>query len=244
MTTRPQPASPALQRRSAPDLLAFLRKAPLFASLPEPVLASLAGMANVRRLSRGQVLFSQDDPPDRVYLLYSGAIAIVLSTADGRELVINEMRPGDSFGELALLEGRQRRTATAIARAASEVVGIPSAEFMRQLEAQPRLMRQLLMTFAERLRNSGERESALAFLTAPARLARILLQQMQAADPGAPLASMSQEELAQHVGVTRQTVAKILGDWRRAGWIITGRGKIMLVNTVALKRLAAEPPQG
>jgi CRP/FNR family transcriptional regulator len=101
-------------------------------------------------------------------------------------------------------------------------------------------MRHLLDAIAERLRASSERESALAFLTAPARLARLLLQQVQPGDPGGPVVAISQDELAQQVGVTRQTVAKVLGGWRRSGLIITGRGRIMLVDQAALKRLASD----
>jgi CRP-like cAMP-binding protein len=67
---------------------------------------------------------------------------------------------------------------------------------------------------AERLRASTERESALAFLTAPARLARLMLHELQPDAPGVPLVAVSQEELAQRVGVSRQTVAKTLGGWR------------------------------
>jgi CRP-like cAMP-binding protein len=100
-------------------------------------------------------------------------------------------------------------------------------------------MRRLLDAFAQRLRASSERESALAFMTAPARLARLLLQNVATDSLTGPLVTISQEELAQRVGVTRQTVAKVLGGWRRSGWIITGRGRIMLVDRVALKRLAS-----
>jgi CRP-like cAMP-binding protein len=101
-------------------------------------------------------------------------------------------------------------------------------------------MRTLLETIASRLVNSGERESALAFLHAPARIAHFLIQRAIEEEGQDDLVSLSQEELSQHIGVTRQTVAKILGDWRRDGLIITGRGKIMLVDMAALQRLAEE----
>jgi CRP/FNR family transcriptional regulator len=126
-----------------------------------------------------------------------------------------------------------------VAGAASLVVCLPAGAFLAELDGQPGLMRRLLDTFAQRLRASSERESALAFMTAPARLARLLLQNVATDSVSGPLVTISQEELAQRVGVTRQTVAKILGGWRRAGWIITGRGRIMLVDRVTLKRLAS-----
>ena len=227
-----------------PDLLvpsarlAFLRGISLFAGLPEAPLQRLAAASQPRRLQKGQLLFSQGEPGDAVYLVAAGSIAIVLATEDGRELVINEMRAGDFFGELALFPG-QTHTAGALARAASLVLCLPAGAFLAELDTQPALMRRLLDTFAHRLRASSERESALAFMTAPARLAGQLLQNVSTDPLTGPLVTISQEELAQRVGVTRQTVAKILGGWRRAGWIITGRGRIMLVDRVTLKRLAS-----
>jgi CRP-like cAMP-binding protein len=191
---------------------------------------------------KGKTLFSQSDPAEAVYAVQSGRIAILLSTADGRELMINEMRAGDCFGELSVLTGQPRSTG-AVAREASEVISIPRDEFLAALESEPKLMRHVLETTARRLRTSSERESALAFLDAPARLARVLLLlDRQTSADGFMI--ISQEELAQRVGLTRQTVAKTLGRWRRAGWLITGRGKIVLLNRAALRRQAQEPERG
>jgi CRP/FNR family cyclic AMP-dependent transcriptional regulator len=226
-------------RPSPADMLVFMRQVPLFAGLDERALQRLAAASRVRAVRAGELLFSQGEPGEAVYVVQAGRIAIVLATPDGREMVINQMRPGDFFGELALLPG-QTHTANAAAREASRVLCIHNAAFLAELEAQPRFMRYLLDTLAGRLRASSERESALAFLTAPARLARLLLQQVQPDDPSGPLVAVSQDELAQEIGVTRQTVAKVLGGWRRAGWIITGRGRIMLVNQAALRRLASD----
>jgi CRP/FNR family transcriptional regulator, cyclic AMP receptor protein len=218
--------------------LAFFRTVALLSSLPEAPVQRLAAASLPRRLQKGQLLFSQGEPGDAVYVVVSGNIAIVLATADGRELVINEMGAGDFFGELALFPG-QTHTAGAVAQAASLVLRLPCSAFLAELDSQPVLMRHLLDAFAQRLRASSERESALAFMTAPARLARLLLRNVASDGLTGPLVTVSQEELAQCVGVTRQTVAKVLGGWRRAGWIITGRGRIMLVDRAALKRLAS-----
>ncbi len=224
--------------RTNADVLPFLKRVPLFANLNESALNVLARVSRVRTLPKGYFLFSKDDPGEAAYVVRSGCISILLTTPDGRELVINEMRAGDCFGELALLTG-QPRSAGAVAREPSEVVVIPREEFLAEVEAEPRLMRHLLGTIAQRLRLGTERESALAFLDAPARLARILLQlDREASAEG--FVTVSQEEIAQRIGVARQTAAKTLGQWRRAGWIITGRGKIVLLNRAALRRRAEE----
>ena len=221
-----------------PDLLTYLRSVPLFAGLSDRSLAGLAHAGRLRPAPKGKTLFSQSDPAEAFYIVRSGRIDILLPSPNGRELVINEMRAGDCFGELSLITGQPRST-SAVAREASEVFVIPREDFLAAIEAEPKLMRRLLETTARRLRTSSERESALAFLDAPARLARVLLElDRQASADG--FITIAQEELAQHVGLARQTAAKTLGQWRRAGWLVTGRGKIVLLNRAALRRLAEE----
>ena len=214
---------------------------PLFADLNDRALTALARASRAWRVPKGKTLFNQSDPAEAVYVVRSGCVAILLGSLDGRELVINEMRAGDCFGELALVTGQPRST-SAVAREASEVISIPREAFLAELEAEPKLMRHVLETTARRLRVSSERESALAFLDAPARLAQVLLRlDRQVSTDG--YMTISQEELAQRVGLARQTVAKTLGQWRRAGWLLTGRGKIVLLNRAALRRQVEEPEQ-
>jgi CRP/FNR family transcriptional regulator, cyclic AMP receptor protein len=228
--------SPNMPDTRAAELVTFLRRVPLFEGLSDAALLLLARVARSKTFPRHAYVFYQDDPGDAAYLVRSGSITILLATSDGRELVISELSPGECFGELALLT-RAPRSASAVARKESELVVLPRAEFLAELEREPKLMRQVLEVTAQRLRASTERERALAFLDAPARLARVLLEQDRAvSDKG--YITLSQDELAQHIGVARQTTAKILGQWRRAGWILTGRGRIVLLDRAALRRLA------
>ena len=214
----------------------FLGSLPLFAGLSKTRLAALALECHIKRAFLGSYLFFQGDPADALYVVRSGSVAILLSSPDGRELVINEMRPGDCFGELGLLTGQSRSThALAQAPKGSEVLVIPRGTFLAVLEAEPSLSRRLLETTAQRLRNSSEREGALAFLDAQARLARVLLWlDDQVSERG--YITISQDELAQRASLTRQTVAKALGRWRRKGWLITGRGHILLLDRTQLSK--------
>jgi CRP-like cAMP-binding protein len=217
---------------------ALLRGAPLFQGVSERALAQLEAAGRLRRLARAQMLFSQGDPADAFYVVCSGCIALGLDSANGRELVINEMRAGDGFGELGLITGQARST-SAVAREASVVLAIPRHDLIAVLADEPTLTRNLLQTTADRLGASSEREGALAFLNAPSRLARVLAQLDRKAS-AVGYVTISQEELGRHVGLARQTVAELLSKWRRSGWILTGRGKIVLLNRAALRRLAEE----
>ncbi len=218
------------------DLFEYLATVPLLEGIDQAALRGLARSARVRHLSKGELLFSQLDPADAVYIVRRGGIAIFLATPDGRELVINEMLPGDCFGELSLLTDQSRSTG-AEAREASEVIWISHQDFMRALQGEPELMRRVLETTADRLRTSSERESALAFLDSSARLARVLLQ-LETQEKAEGAVHVTHEELAQFVGLARQTVSEKLGRWRRQGWVRTGRGKIEILRRDRLERQA------
>ena len=217
---------------------AFLGKIPIFAGLREASLSVLAQAGKYVQVEKGQFIFFQDDPAGKAYVVRSGRISIILESQDGRKLVINEMRAGDFFGEVGLLTSHPR-SSSAIARTDGSLLIVPRQTFLDVLEAEPSLVWRLLEVTAIRLRESSERESALAFLDAQGRLARLLLQlAQQELERG--YITISQEELAERTGQTRQTVAKSLGRWRRAGWLITGRGRIMLLKHAALANLEQE----
>jgi CRP/FNR family transcriptional regulator, cyclic AMP receptor protein len=217
------------------ELVRFLGSTTIFAGLKLKTINDLATACYRKKFPKGSYLFMQGDAAEIAYILRTGSIAIILSSIDGRELLINEMRSGDCFGEIGVLTGLPRSTG-ATARLNSEVLLIPATAFITAVDNEPSLARRILKTTAERLRNSSERESALVFLDAEARLARVLLQlDQQFSEDG--YVTISQSELAQRTGMTRQTVAKALGKWRRAGWLLTGRGRIVVLDHTRLERL-------
>jgi CRP/FNR family transcriptional regulator, cyclic AMP receptor protein len=214
---------------------AFLVRIPLFQGMSESSLLALAGESNFTRFNRGQFVFFQEDLSDAAFIVRFGKISIILESLDGRQLVINEMNPGELFGEIGVIT-RHPRSSSAIARTDSELLVIPGDILTQILDFEPSVVRRMLSMASDRLRASTERESALAFLDAQGRLARLLLQ-LSCQDLDKGYITISQEELAQRTGQTRQTVAKTLGRWRRSGWLITGRGRIMLLKTSELTQL-------
>jgi CRP-like cAMP-binding protein len=217
------------------EMMDFLGGIPLFSQLKEASMQSLARAGRFRHVGKGEVLFFQADPSDQAYVVRRGIVSIVLSSPDGREMVINEMHRGDLFGELGILTNKNRST-SAIARADSELFVIPRQSFLRIVDDEPQLTRRVLELTVTRLQVSSERESALVFMDAQARLAHLLLDlDKQEAETG--YITISQDELAQRTGLIRQTVAKALGKWRRQGFLLTGRGRIVLLNHKALRQL-------
>lgn len=218
------------QQGAATVILQFLRGLPLFEEASPANVATLAGASRLKVVPRGNFLFFQSDAANGAYLLRRGAIAIQLENLDGRELVINEMGPGECFGELGILTGMVR-SASAEAIVDSEVVFIPRAAFEDVLAREPALARRLLEITARRLQNSAGREEALAFHDAQQRVARLLVQlDALASESEKGYLILSQEGLAQRTGLARQTVTTVLGGMRRRGWLLTGRGNIVLLN--------------
>ena len=213
----------------------YLDRLPLFSGLGDAYFTAFVRQGNLVKYKKGEFIFFQGDRSEKFYIVRSGMISILLTSSDGREMVINEIRQGDFFGELGLITKKTRST-TAVARSDCDLLEFSGCAFLELIDNQPFMTRRMLEITANRLRSSSERESALAFLDAQARLVRLLLQlDKQELEKG--YVTISQGELAQRTGLTRQTVAKALGRWRRAGWLITGRGRILVLNHAAFAQL-------
>jgi CRP-like cAMP-binding protein len=196
-----------------------------------------------RSFRAGEIVFSRGDPGDALYAVVTGKIRISAGAADGREISLNIMEPGDTFGEIALLDGGTR-TATATASAPSELVSIRRDQFTALLEREPRVALELLRLCGQRLRwTSGLVEDA-ALLNASARLAKRLLSLGQLhgqRTPAGMTLSISQEDLATLLGVSRQVVNQYLQGWKTRGWVGLGRGSVTVRDESALKEAAREP---
>lgn len=221
----------------------MLQRSPLFRGLPSEVLERIAGLAVQRSFRGGEIVFSQGDPGDALYAVVTGKIRISAGAADGREISLNIMEPGDTFGEIALLDGGTR-TATATASIPTELVSIRRDHFSALLEREPRVALELLRLCGERLRwTSGLVEDA-ALLNASARLAKRLLSLGQLHGQRTPAGmklSISQEDLATFLGVSRQVVNQYLQGWKARGWVALGRGNITVRDEAAIKEAAREP---
>jgi len=216
----------------------MLQGSPLFRGLPPATLDRIAALATQRGHRRGEIVFSAGDPGDALYGVVSGRIRISAGTAEGREIFLNVMEPGDTFGEIALLDGGTR-TATATATEPTELVSIRREPLFELLEREPKAALELLRLCGERLRwTSGLLEDA-ALLDAPARLAKRLLslgEQHGEDGAGGRLVRISQEDLSNFLGVSRQAVNERLQDWKARGWVALGRGTVTVRDAAALRR--------
>ena len=210
------------------ELLGFLSRQPLFADLSADELLPLARLVRRQRYPRGRVLFAQGELGNMAFIVRHGLVDIVVESADGRDLVLYEVRPGDHFGEMALLEGGPR-SASAVCREDSEVLAIARDDLLAELQRHPSIMLRMLQAMSRRLRLVDRRLETLVFHDAAIRLAEALWQ-ASTEEGGWRVARIRQDDLASRIGVSRQTVNKLLGEWRRAGLVSVARGEIRLPN--------------
>jgi CRP/FNR family cyclic AMP-dependent transcriptional regulator len=219
----------------------ILERTRLFRGLPSATIRQISGLSIRRSYSNGAIVFSQADPGDALYGVVTGKIRISASSPNGREVFLNIMEPGDTFGEIALLDGRHR-TATASATAPSELLIITRDHFLGLLKREPELVSHVVQLLCERIRWTSGLAEESALLSVPERLARRLLSLGQLhgreTSNGIEL-SISQEEVARFLGLTRQVVNQYLQNWKERSWLTLGRGKIVIADEHALRNIAA-----
>jgi CRP/FNR family cyclic AMP-dependent transcriptional regulator len=224
-----------------PDLasLANLRQITLFAGLSDAALSALASRVRMRRYRKGEVLFHRDDPGTSLFLLETGRIKISTFSAEGKEAVFTVHGPGDTFGELALLDGSPR-SATATALEQSRLLTIDRAAFVSFLREQPDAALVLLGELTARVRRLSLQVEDLMFLDIPGRLARTLLrlgdQYGRKTTRGLEIdLQITQTELGGMVGATRVSVNRLLHWFEERGLISMDDRRIVLVRPEALR---------
>jgi len=218
-----------------PDLI--IERNSLFRGLPKDTRARIAALATRRQYDEGALIFMRGDPGDSLCGVATGRVRISASGPGGKEVFLNIMEPGDAFGEIALLDGSPR-TATATAMARTELIVIPREAFSALLQSQPQLAVHLIQLLCRRVRWTAELMEDTALLSVPARLAKRLLS-LASAQRGMKI-TLSQEELAQFLGLSRQIVNQHLQTWRAKGWISIGRGSVTLEDLGALELVVRE----
>jgi CRP/FNR family transcriptional regulator, cyclic AMP receptor protein len=215
----------------------------LFRGLPDQAVHRLAALATRRSYDKGEIIFAQGDEGDALYGVASGRVRISATGAGGQEVFLNIMEPGDTFGEIAVMDGLPR-TAAATALDQATLIVIKRQDFLQLLEREPQLAIHLLKLLCERLRWTSELVEESAFLTGPARLAKRLLilasLHGRSVEVGKLELRISQAELARFLGISRQIVNQHLSDWRKHSWVELGRSRIVICNAEALRRVVTE----
>ncbi|WP_370890946.1 Crp/Fnr family transcriptional regulator [Janibacter sp. GXQ6167] len=222
--------------------LDVVRRAPLFATLDDDSAREIMASMQAVRMERGDILFHEGDQGDRLYIITEGKVKLGCSSTDGRENLLAILGPSEMFGELTLFDPGSR-TATATAVAETQLIGLGHEQLQQLLIEHPRIASTLLAALARRLRRTNENLADLVFTDVPGRVAKALLELSKRfgrpVEDGILVAhDLTQEELAQLVGASRETVNKALADFATRGWLRLEARAVLLLDVERLQRRA------
>jgi len=194
-----------------------LGRTDFFADADAATLDGLAAVSSFRQLVRGDTLFDEGDPPDALYVVTKGRIAIAIANPiDRRESVVALMEVGDLFGEMGMIDD-QPRSAMARALEPAGVLAVPYGPVVDMIDARPTLLWNVTKLLAHRLRVMDEALADSVFLDVTGRTAKRLLEMANGEDEFT--LPVTQEELAGMVGASRERVNKAIASFIRLGWL-------------------------
>jgi CRP/FNR family transcriptional regulator, cyclic AMP receptor protein len=219
-----------------------LSETPLFEALSdEDATALRRGIIDVQ-LDRGERLFSEGDAGDKLYIILTGKIKLTKAAPDGRENLLSVHGPGEMFGELSLFDPIPR-TSSATAVTSARLAGLAHDDLRAWLSTRPEVAMHMLQALAQRLRRINDVKADLVFTDVPGRVAKALLDLAERFGVQTPEGlqvnhDLTQEELAQLVGASRETVNKALADFTARGWIQLAAKSVLVTDTDRLRKRA------
>jgi len=219
-----------------------LAAAGLFRGVEPEAAEALASSLTESDYSRGETVFVEGEQGDTLFIVLSGKIKIGRRATDGRENMLSVMGPSDMFGELSLFDPGPR-TATATVLTDARLASLAHSSLRPWINDRPEIAEQLLRVLARRLRRTNDALADLIFTDVPGRVAKALLGLSERF--GTPEGDgvrvhhdLTQEELAQLVGASRETVNKALADFSSRGWMRVDSRAVTILDAERLARRA------
>ncbi|MGZ5876621.1 MAG: Crp/Fnr family transcriptional regulator [Bradyrhizobium sp.] len=227
--TRPFPSSK----------LSILRKHPYFCDLDPEAFDQLCRYAKHSTLKRGTTIVSKGDPGNSLIAVISGTVKISVSSVDGRSAILNLIGPGEIFGEMSVLDG-QPRSADAIANTNCEIFTIDRREFLPFVRSQPALAMKFIELLCARLRWTSDQVEQVILQNLPGRLASALIRltEKHKQEPKGRTIAITQQEISEMVGMTRESINKQLRAWAARDWVRLEHGAIVVLDVETLQDLA------
>jgi len=225
-------------RAPASNKLSVLRKHPIFSDLAPDALDQLCRYAQPTSLKRGATLFAKGDPGHSLYAVLSGTVKISVSSPDGRNAILNLIGAGEVFGEISVLDGRVR-SADAIANTNCEILVIDRRDFLPFVHSQPALAMKFIELLCGRLRWTSDQVEQIILQDLPGRLASALLglTEKRKVENASRTIAITQQEISEMVGMTRESINKQLRAWAARDWLRLEHGAIVVLNADPLREL-------
>ena len=223
-------------RSALEDARRLLAECSLFRGLTPDERSGLVARAHLRKLNAGDTIFLMDSVGDSMMAILEGNVRISVPSPEGKEIVLAILHPGEVFGEIALLDGKGR-TADARAMTRCNVAVLDRRDVLAFFERQPKAWPKLVEVLCDRLRRTDQHLAEMALLEIPLRLAKTLLR-LLAEDTAGPKIALSQRELGNIVGASRESVNKCLNEWQRRGIVTIEDNFIIIANRKVLEQMA------
>ena len=219
-----------------------LARAGLFQGVAGEAAEALASSLQYADYSRGETVFLEGEQGDTLYIVLTGKVKIGRRATDGRENMLSVMGPSDMFGELSLFDPGPR-TATATVVTEARLASLAHTSLKPWITDRPEIAEQLLRVLARRLRRTNDALADLIFTDVPGRVAKQLLalsERFGSTEPDGIRVhhDLTQEELAQLVGASRETVNKALADFAQRGWVRVDSRALTILDGERLARRA------
>jgi CRP/FNR family transcriptional regulator, cyclic AMP receptor protein len=216
----------------------LLQRVPLFSELSRDDLEQISRVAVARNYPRGVRVFHEGDRSDACYIVRSGDLRVTREHPDGRAIALATLGPGDIFGELAMLDG-EARSASVESLSECELLALPAGDVRRMLQSSSEITVKLVVALTRRLREANERIARQSFQTVPSRVAGVLSQLIAEETPlegrNGITIRMTQADLAQLAGTSRESVSRFLAVLERAGVVEVGRGRVTVLEPRRLR---------
>jgi len=225
------------------DKQAILRAHALFGQLGAEAISRLASYAHTKSFASGARIFEKGDPGTSLFAVCSGTVKISNQSTGGKDAVFNLIPAGGIFGEIALLDG-QPRTADAFALTDCELMVIDRRDFVPLVSQNPEIALKLIEILCQRIRRTSEQVEDVTFLDLPSRLAKTLLRLSETSGAQSRKVSITQREIGQIIGMSRESTNKQLREWEENNWVKLERGGVVVLERQPLMEIVSAAEEG
>jgi CRP/FNR family transcriptional regulator, cyclic AMP receptor protein len=213
---------------------AMLRSVPLFASFSEEPLRMLTTVVTRRSVTRSTIIMAAGDPTDSLYIVLSGRLKVMMSDADGKEVILTILGPGEFFGEMGLIDDAPR-SASVVAIEPCELLAITRRDFKKCLAENVEMSVAVMRGLVRRLREADRKIGSLALLDVYGRVARLLLDMSETVDGQKMVTKrLPKQDIAKMIGASREMVSRVMKDLQVGGFIEMRGSTIVLRDSILL----------
>jgi CRP/FNR family cyclic AMP-dependent transcriptional regulator len=213
---------------------AVLKAVPLFSSFPEEQLRMLASVVTRRSVARSTTVLAAGDTTDSLYIVLSGRLKVMMSDADGKEVILSILGPGEFFGEMGLIDDSPR-SASVVAIESCELLSIAKRDFKKCLAENFEMAMAVMRGLVRRLREADRKIGSLALLDVYGRVARLLLDMSENVE-GEKIVTkrLPKQDIAKMIGASREMVSRVMKDLQMGGYIEVRGSNIVLRDSIVL----------